>query len=64
MFLFIIIIIFFKRALNSYFEADMESVFDVEDTEEENNRPSGKRKETDGEAPGSKRKMNSKPAEW
>ncbi|KAG7325785.1 hypothetical protein KOW79_010710 [Hemibagrus wyckioides] len=52
-----------ERALNSFFEADMESVFDVEDTDEENNRPSSKRKETDRDAPESKRKMNSKPAD-
>lgn len=42
----------------------MESVFDVEDTEEEKNRPSSKRKETDVDAPESKRKMNSRPADW
>ncbi|KAK3525429.1 hypothetical protein QTP86_031555 [Hemibagrus guttatus] len=52
-----------ERALNSFFEADMESVFDVEDTDEENNRPSTKRKETDRDGPESKRKMNSKPAD-
>lgn len=50
--------------MNSFFEADMESVFDVEDTEEGKDRPSNKRKETDRDAPESKRKMNTKPADW
>lgn len=53
-----------ERALNSFFEADMESVFEVEDPEEKNDdRPSSKRKETDLDAPETKRKMNSKPAD-
>ncbi|KAI5607759.1 tyrosyl-DNA phosphodiesterase 2 [Silurus asotus] len=52
-----------ERALNSFFEADMESVFDVEDTEEEPNKLSSKRKETEEDAPEAKRKMNCKPAE-
>ncbi|KAI4897801.1 hypothetical protein NFI96_021946 [Prochilodus magdalenae] len=53
-----------ERALNSFFEADMESVFDVEDKEEERNKTLNKRKEadppekTDG-APETKRRMNS-----
>ncbi|XP_060721637.1 tyrosyl-DNA phosphodiesterase 2 [Tachysurus vachellii] len=47
-----------ERALNSFFEADMESVFDVEDKDEENKRPLCK--ETDRDAPESERKMNSK----
>ncbi|XP_072532023.1 tyrosyl-DNA phosphodiesterase 2 [Salminus brasiliensis] len=47
-----------ERALNSFFEADMESVFDVEDGEE--GRPVSKRKGTDrpertGDAPEKKR---------
>lgn len=51
--------------MNSFFEADMESVFEVEDPEEKNDdRPSSKRKETDLDAPETKRKMNSKPADW
>ncbi|KAB5517811.1 hypothetical protein PHYPO_G00171460 [Pangasianodon hypophthalmus] len=52
-----------ERALNSFFEADMESVFDVEDTEEENKRLSSKRKETDTDAPEAKRKMSSRAAD-
>ncbi|MCJ8749623.1 hypothetical protein PDJAM_G00178420 [Pangasius djambal] len=52
-----------ERALNSFFEADMESVFDVEDTEEENKRQPSKRKETDTDAPEAKRKMNSRAAD-
>lgn len=51
-----------QRALNSFFEADMESVFDVEDKDEENKRPLCK--ETDRDAPESERKMNSKLTEW
>ncbi|TSK28220.1 Tyrosyl-DNA phosphodiesterase 2 [Bagarius yarrelli] len=39
----------------------MESVFNVEDTDEENNRQSSKRKETEEDGPQSKKKMNSKP---
>ncbi|KAG9279668.1 tyrosyl-DNA phosphodiesterase 2 [Astyanax mexicanus] len=59
-----------ERALNSFFEADMESVFDVEDRQEE--RAAGsKRKETprtenttvttDEDAPVIKKRMNSSP---
>ncbi|KAK1804945.1 hypothetical protein P4O66_019312 [Electrophorus voltai] len=51
-----------ERALNSFFEADMESVFDAEDTEEiKNNRPLNKRKKTDllekAHSPETKRRM-------
>ncbi|KAL6457480.1 hypothetical protein MHYP_G00344430 [Metynnis hypsauchen] len=52
-----------ERALNSFFEADMESVFDVEDREEERDRPVSKRKAADhpektDDAPETKRRMN------
>ncbi|XP_062845765.1 tyrosyl-DNA phosphodiesterase 2 [Trichomycterus rosablanca] len=48
-----------EKALNSFFEADMESVFEVENEQEEN-RPSSKRKENpQADAQESKRKVSS-----
>ncbi len=59
---------FWQSALNSFFEAHMDSVFDVEDAEETKDVSGNKRKEVDSsdsaDTSGTKKKLKTGQMDW